>query len=291
MRLSNRLLLIACVCIFVIVIFLGGMEKNGKNDIVADRVASMPVVPHAASELEVIANRGANNMFNEHTITAYEIAAQYGVDAIKIDLRMTKDHEIIAMHDKTLNRTTNGSGKTQNHTLSEIKQLETIDSFELETYHEEIPTLREIFETFEEDEHYYIETRLVDGDTVMEEPLIALLNEYNLLDPSRVTIQSFSQASLEKIRELAPNIRLTQLYDMEKFDVQDAIQTDFPVIGLDSTDVTQDIVNSLHDHDKEIHVFFTDEQMHLSEQERIIMYGVDGVFTDDIAFTKHLLQH
>ncbi|WP_152655764.1 glycerophosphodiester phosphodiesterase family protein [Oceanobacillus sp. CFH 90083] len=243
----------------------------------------------ASADLEIIAHRGANNIFNEHTLTAYEIAADAEVDSIEIDLRMTKDHQLIALHDTTLDRTTTGTGAPEELTLNEIKQLDTVAVFGGKVYKEPVPTLNEIFAAFAQEEHYYIETRLVGGDTKMEEPFIHLLEEYDLLDPEYVSFQSFSKESLQKMQELAPEIRTTLLYGTDKFELEDALNADVDVIGIESRNITQDIVDKIQQQGKEVHVFFTDERTQLVEQQRVIMYGVDGVFTDDIEFTKQVI--
>ncbi|MFC4023373.1 glycerophosphodiester phosphodiesterase [Oceanobacillus longus] len=239
---------------------------------------------------KVIAHRGANNQYNESTIPAYQIAAEYGVDALEIDLRMTDDGELIAMHDELIDRTTTGTGKASDYKLKEIKEFQTVEVFNNQTIEEEIPTLNEIMEVFSDTEHYYIETRLVDGKPVMEEPLIEMLNGYNLISKELVTIQSFSQISLAKIHELAPEIPLTLLFGKGKFNLKEATLVDYPFIGIESTDVTRKNVNELHKHGKEVHVFFTDLDKQKEEQERVKSLGVDGYFTDNIAFTKELLE-
>ncbi|WP_087973784.1 glycerophosphodiester phosphodiesterase [Oceanobacillus rekensis] len=238
---------------------------------------------------KVIAHRGANDQYNESTIPAYEIAANYGVDALEIDLRMTEDGELIAMHDVSIDRTTTGTGAVSDYKLNEIKDFQSVEVFSNQTIVEEIPTLKEIMEVFSATEHYYIETRLVDGKPVMEEPLIEMLNEHELISKGLVTIQSFSQISLERIQELAPEIPLTFLFGKGKFNLKKATSVDYPIIGIESTDVTRRIVKELHKHGKEVHVFFTDLDTQKNEQERVKFLGVDGYFTDYIAFTKELL--
>ena len=59
----------------------------------------------------------------EHTIAAYKLGQQLKGDYIEIDLQMTKDGHLVAMHDETVNRTTNGTGLVKEHTLEEIKRL------------------------------------------------------------------------------------------------------------------------------------------------------------------------
>ena len=75
--------------------------------------------------------------------------------------------------------------------MEEIKSIPTIGIHNGQTLSEEIPTLDEIIATFTDTEHYYIETRLVNGELKMEEDLIKLLKENNLISKGLVTIQSF----------------------------------------------------------------------------------------------------
>lgn len=245
-----------------------------------------------SADIEIIANPGADNMFNEHTLTTYKNASDAHTDSIKIDLWMTKDNELITLQGAVLDRTTSGSDAPEELTLQEIKQLDldTEAVYGKENLKETVPTLEEIAATFEQNEHYYIESRLVDSDMKMEEPLVDLLQEYDLLDPKHVSFQSFSKKSLQKLQELAPEIRSTLLYGTDKFDLEDALAADVDVIGIDSENVTRDIVDKLHQQGKEIHVFFTDERTELVEQQRVIMYEVDGVFTNDIEFTKQVIM-
>ncbi|WP_147294836.1 glycerophosphodiester phosphodiesterase [Oceanobacillus chungangensis] len=246
------------------------------------------VEPMVADFPKIIAHRGAMDRFNESTISAYKIAAEDGVDALEIDLRMTEDGTLIAMHDKTIDRTTNSTGEVSNYKLNEIKGILTIDVFSNQV--EEIPTLKEILDTFRDSEHYYIETRLVHDELAMEETLVQMLNEYDLIEKDLVTIQSFSQKSLEKIEELVPGVQLTLLFGKEKFNLKQAIREDYPFIGMEASDVTTKNVNALHRQGKEVHVFFNDLETERKEQERVKLLNVDGYFTNDIQFTKELLQ-
>lgn len=239
---------------------------------------------------KILAHRGANDRFNESTITAYKIAAEDGVDALEIDLRMTADGILVVMHDETIDRTTNGTGEVSTYSLEEIKNFQTVDVFSQQTTREEIPTLKEILMTFKDTEHYYIETRLVNGELLMEEPLIELLHELDLISQGFVTIQSFSEQSLKEIHELAPDVPLTLLFRKGKFNLQKAKSVDYPFIGIESSDVTMKNVNELHRQGKEVHVFFNDKEAQKEEQERVYMLNVDGYFTDDIQFTKELLK-
>lgn len=246
--------------------------------------------PGIVTSPKIFAHRGANDRFNESTITAYEIASKDNVDALELDLRMTKDHVLIIMHDETIDRTTNGTGKVSELTLEEIKSYETVGKYNGEITREEIPTLEELFKIFGDKQNYYIETRLVNGETIMEEALIKMLTTYNLLDKEKVTIQSFSEESLEKMATLAPDLRLTLLFRKGKFDLEKALAAKFPVIGLESTDASLKVINALHSNGKEVHVFFNDSDSMKEQQKKMKELNVDGYFTDDILYTRELLD-
>ncbi|SES25316.1 glycerophosphodiester phosphodiesterase family protein [Psychrobacillus sp. OK032] len=287
---TKKSILITILSIVAIVSILGILRTNivNESNIISNK--TLYVTQSVTDSPKIIAHRGANDRVNEETITAYKVAAQDGVDALEIDLRMTKDGSLIALHDKTIDRTTSGNGEVIDYSLEEIKSIPTIGIHNGQTLSEEIPTLDEIIATFTDTEHYYIETRLVNGELKMEEDLIKLLKENNLISKGLVTIQSFSNQSLSKIHELEPEIPLTLLYSKGEFDLKDAVFSPYPFIGIESTDVTLDVVNELHQNGKEVHVYFIDKETQKNEQERVKAFNVDGYFTDYIEYTKELLQ-
>ena len=71
----------------------------------------------------VVAHRGDWRNFPENSLEAIDNAIKMGVDIVELDVKKTKDGELILMHDRTLDRTTTGKGKVEDHTLAEIKDL------------------------------------------------------------------------------------------------------------------------------------------------------------------------
>ncbi|WP_347723588.1 glycerophosphodiester phosphodiesterase [Lysinibacillus capsici] len=103
----------------------------------------------------ILAHRGGALLAPEHTMVAFEKAAQLGVDGFEIDIRLTKDEEIIVFHDETVERTTDGYGLIADMTLAEINALNHGYQFEdLEgsfPYREDklkVVTLRELLEAY-----------------------------------------------------------------------------------------------------------------------------------------------
>ena len=71
----------------------------------------------------VAAHRGWSDRYPENTMEAFRAAAELGVDQIETDVRLSKDGELVLIHDETLERVTDGCGKVIDHTLSELEQL------------------------------------------------------------------------------------------------------------------------------------------------------------------------
>lgn len=92
----------------------------------------------------VAAHRGYSSIYPENTLLAFKEAMDYGANMIEFDLRLSNDNEIIIFHDKTVDRTTNGTGFLNDFTLSELKQLDAGSWFGPEFAGLKIPTLQEL---------------------------------------------------------------------------------------------------------------------------------------------------
>ncbi len=98
----------------------------------------------AQNKVLVTAHRGDWRNAPENSLNAFILAAEMGADIIELDLRKSKDGEIIIMHDATLNRTTNGKGGPEEFTLTELKQLRIKNGLGRISLYDPIPTLREV---------------------------------------------------------------------------------------------------------------------------------------------------
>jgi len=86
-----------------------------------------------------IGHRGAKAYEPENTLRSFKRAIELGVDAVELDVRKTKDNEIVVIHNSDVNKTTDGSGSVSDFTLEEIKQFVTENG-------EQIPTLEEVLD-------------------------------------------------------------------------------------------------------------------------------------------------
>jgi glycerophosphoryl diester phosphodiesterase len=191
--------------------------------------SAVGAAPQTESTLERpvlnIGHRGASAYAPEHTFAAYDLAIAQGADYIEIDLQMTADGVLVALHDKTLNRTADAPegvperycrGLVSKKTLEQIKMCDAGSWFSPEYADQRIPTLEEIFLKYGTSVNYYIETKNPEAAPGMEEELLRLMREYELIEPAaenwQVLIQSFSAESLQKIHALEPSLPLIQLY-------------------------------------------------------------------------------
>ena len=93
-------------------------------------------------EIMVVAHRGDWRHAPENSLQAIQNCIEMGVDMVEIDIRETKDGELVLMHDKTIDRTTNGKGFVKDWTLADLKTLKLVDGLNKATQHT-IPTLEE----------------------------------------------------------------------------------------------------------------------------------------------------
>jgi glycerophosphoryl diester phosphodiesterase len=251
-----------------------------------------------------IGHRGASAYAPEHTIEAYDLALEQGADYIEIDLQMTADGVLVALHDKTLNRTADAPegvpeqycrGLASKKTLEQIQMCD-VGSWFNEAYPEyanedyvglQIPTLEEIFLKYGTSVNYYIETKNPDAAPGMEDELLRLMEKYKLIEPAeenwQVLIQSFSAESLMTIHEseLGSSLPLIQLYWAGS---SKAIQGDLDAasayavgIGPYKKDVDAALVEAAHERCLAVHPYTVNT---VEEMEALIALGVDGMFTN-----------
>lgn len=157
---------------------------------------------------QIFAHRGFKGKYPENTMLAFREAEKAGADGIELDIRLTKDGEIVVIHDETVDRTTNGKGFVKDLTYGEIRPLNAGG----ENFNEPVPLLKEVFQWLKTNDLLCNVELKSDQYNFMkiEAPLIALIKQYGLED--RIILSSFNHYSLVYCYQLAPEIEMAPLY-------------------------------------------------------------------------------
>src|SRR2546426_8463503 len=159
----------------------------------------------------VIAHRGASGHAPENTLAAFWKAVLLGATFIETDLQLSRDARFVAIHDATVNRTTNGQGVVHEMTLAELRLLDAGSWFGSEFTGERIPTLEEILEfSKKNDVVFYLEIKPA-GSWGGEHALIGALRESGEIP--RTVVISFDAAIVLSLRKIEPTLMTGLLYD------------------------------------------------------------------------------
>ena len=158
----------------------------------------------------VIAHQGGDGLWPSDTMFAFERAVAMGVDMLEMDLHVTSDGALVLMHDETVDRTTDGSGRLEDMTLAEVKALDagyrwTPDDGQTYPYRGQgitVATVEELFQAFP-DMPMNIEIKLVESQPVAE-PFCQLIRQYNMQD--KVLVASFHQDAMDEFRATCPEV-------------------------------------------------------------------------------------
>lgn len=157
------------------------------------------------SAVKAIAHRGYSSMAPENTLTAYKLAKKKGFDIVECDVSFSADNIPVLLHDDSIDRTSNGSGKVSEFTLEELRQYD-FGSWKSKEYAGvKIPTFEEFIGLCRNIGLYaYVEIKNATNTQMLS--LIEIVQKYGLQD--RVTWISDNGSTLQAIRELSPLARL-----------------------------------------------------------------------------------
>ena len=156
-----------------------------------------------------IGHRGAAGYEPENTLRGFERAVQLGADMVELDVHICASGELVVIHDDTVDRTTDGSGRVGDMTLDELKVLDVGDG-------EKVPTLDEVFSAMQGRAAVDVELKgLGTAEPVYE--LVDGLVRHRKWGLSEILVTSFDWGMLEEMRSLSDRIRLGPLIYKEPF--------------------------------------------------------------------------
>ncbi|MFI3236515.1 MAG: glycerophosphodiester phosphodiesterase [Lachnospiraceae bacterium] len=160
---------------------------------------------------KVWAHRGASGYAPENTIDAFILAMEMDADGVELDVQLTKDGELVVIHDERIDRTSTGTGYVKEYTLEELKKFSfhnNMDEYQGVT----IPTLREVYEALKESSleiNVELKTGIFRYEGIEE---IALALEKEMGMEGRIIYSSFLHRSIVHIKQLDASKRAGFLY-------------------------------------------------------------------------------
>ncbi|MDQ0223763.1 glycerophosphodiester phosphodiesterase [Metabacillus niabensis] len=202
-------------------------------------------------QVDNVAHRGATGYAPENTIAAFDLAVEMKADYIEIDVQRSKDGKLVLIHDTTVDRTTDGTGKVGDLTFDQLRSLDA-GSWKGEQFvGEQIPTFEEILERYHGKVGILIELKTPELYPGIEEQVAKALKERNLDKPQneKIIIQSFNFESMKKVNDLLPKVPVGVLTSNRADTTAEALQefstyADWfnPSYGI----VTEELVNQVH---------------------------------------------
>lgn len=232
--------------------------------------------------IKITAHRGSSSVAPENTIPAIEAAIQNMVDYAEIDVQLTKDGEVVLMHDNTLQRTAKVSGSISNYTYEELQEFDVGSWFSSDFEGTRIPKLSEVLELCKGKIGLNIEIKSKKGSDELEQKVIALVQQYGF--QKQCVITSVYQKTLQIVKELDVDIKTGYIISSAYGNYFDDDNIDF--FSMKSSFVTQGIIRRAHIRGKEVHVWTVNTKR---EMNRMSQLGVDNIITDVPLVVKEFL--
>ncbi len=244
------------------------------------------------SRFQRVAHRGGSQLAPENTMAAFRNALTLGVDAIELDVHMSRDGHAIVFHDYTIEKHTDGEGNILDLDFAYLRSLNAAAHFPGGwPQPQQIPTLREVLDLAKNRVQVYIEVKPGKRNGFYERyPHIAetIVNEIRAVGMlNQVLIISFDWYALTQLKELEPRLQLGALVsdDVWAYRAENALPTlieqvkDLNVqwINMDSKLFTDDMPRVAHENGFQLGVWTVDT---LDEMRRFANLRVDSITTD-----------
>lgn len=243
----------------------------------------------------VIAHQGGDGIWPGDTLFAYENAVRIGADVLEMDAHITRDRQIVLLHDEKVDRTTNGTGLVEDMTLEQLKQLDAAyqwsndggKTFPYRGQGIQVPTLEELFQKFPH-LRYVIEIKL--SQNPIDKPLCDLIRRYNMQD--QVVIASFHDEAMQRFRETCPEVatsasrgEVTKFVLLGKVFLSglivpryESIQPPYdPKESMNIPIMTRRFIREAHAKNIAVEPWTVDDP---ELMKQYIQWGVDGIMTD-----------
>ncbi|MBV7696342.1 glycerophosphodiester phosphodiesterase family protein [Streptomyces sp. TRM70350] len=210
-----------------------------------------------------IGHRGVMGVEPENTLRSFTAAEEAGLDAIELDLRLSRDGALVVMHDTDVDRTTDGSGPVAEQTLAELRALDAGRG-------ERVPVFEEVLAAVRAPLQAEIK------DVRAARALAEVMRERDLAD--RVEVSSFHDEAIAEIARLVPGVRTALIASRYGTDVVErAVEASAATVCLNIRGLTLEIVEHAREAGLRIIGWVVNTQEHL---RLVRALDLDGATTD-----------
>ena len=240
----------------------------------------------------VIAHRGGRSLGPENTVYTFKRAVELGADVLEMDLQTTSDGALVILHDREVERTTNGKGAVDSFTLSELKKLDAgfrwspddSRSYPLRNKGVTIPTLTEVFTAFP-DIRINIEIKSSQVNTIQN--LCRTIRDHGMSE--KVMVACFDSGKLGEFRSLCPEVATSagaseaavfywlQWAHLESAYSPSSQALQIPEVYGENRIATRRFLDAAHARNLRVQVWTVNDT---ESMQRLIDLGVDGIMTD-----------
>ena len=240
----------------------------------------------------VMAHRGGRSLGPENTIYAFKRAVELGTDVLEMDLQTTSDGTLVILHDREVDRTTNGKGAVDSFTLSGLKKLDAgfhwspdnSSSYPLRNKGITVPTLTEVLKAFP-DTRINIEIKSSQVNTIQD--LCRTIRDNGMLE--KVMVACFDAGKLGEFRSICPEVATSagaseaaMFYWLQWAHLESAYSPSSQALQIpeaygDYRIATRRFIEGAHARNMRVHVWTVND---IESMQRLIDLGVDGIMTD-----------
>jgi len=232
------------------------------------------------------AHRGAMVYEPENTLRAFQRAVDDGAYRIELDVRLSRDGEVVVIHDETLDRTTNGTGYVRDMTLEHLKRLDAGKG-------EKIPTLAEALRFAKGRTRLIVEVK----EENMAGKVVKAIEDAGMEDAGMedaVVVSSFIEDAIEQVKQLNPRIA-TATFQLpgQRVDGRGLAERHIYMVIGDSNEITKEDVEEAHSHGIHVRCGLPDDigaEQTEREVRRLAALGVDEISSGDPALIAKSLR-
>ncbi len=226
--------------------------------------------------VKVVAHRGFSGRYPENTAVAFHAALALGVEAVELDVHLSQDGELIVIHDDTVDRTSDGSGRVDRITLSQLKALDAGGWFGDAFRKERFLTLQEALDLMGGQVGLNVHVKASDQDRM--EVVAQTVEELADRDLLKTAFVASDQESVVLAKQILPELAVCNLSTKPKETyIGRSLSFGCEILQPGNAQVDPVFVQEAHRHGLKVNPFYADDA---AEMRRLMACGVDGILTN-----------